>query len=174
MPSGIYFDGHTSARQDVSMTLGPATLRIEAADGRLLAEWPYEDIEGLAAPDAVLRLGRRNNAILERLEVTDPQFAAEIDGRAHNIDRAGRAQRGTRHRVVGWSLAATLSLLLVAWFGVPAIAERLAPLLAQHGRAQSWARRSTRSCATCSTKEAWRGLRLRHTGQRDARPRRLG
>ena len=31
--------------------------------------------------------------------------------------------------VIGWSVGATASLLLVAWFGVPAIAERLTPLL---------------------------------------------
>jgi predicted Zn-dependent protease len=32
-------------------------------------------------------------------------------------------------RVIGWTFAATASLVLVAWFGLPAIAARVAPLL---------------------------------------------
>ncbi len=77
----------------------------------------------------MLRLGRRGSAALERLEITDPQFAAAIDARALHVDRTGLRQRRARLNVIGWSVAATVSLLLVAWFGVPAIAERLAPLL---------------------------------------------
>ena len=127
--AGIYFDGQTSVRQDVGVTLGASGLEIAGPDGSLLAQWPYDQIEGLAAPDSVLRLGRRGSAALERLEITDPQFAASIDARALHVDRSGLRQRRQRIRVIGWSVAATASLLLVAWFGVPAIAERLAPLL---------------------------------------------
>jgi Zn-dependent protease with chaperone function len=127
--AGIYFDGQTSVRHDVGVTLGASGLEIAGRDGRLLAQWPYDQIEALAAPDSVLRLGRRGSATLERLEITDPQFAASIDARALHVDRTGLRQRRQRIRVIGWSVAATASLLLVAWFGVPAIAERLAPLL---------------------------------------------
>jgi Zn-dependent protease with chaperone function len=127
--AGIYFDGQTSVRQDVGVTLGASGLEIASRDGRLLAQWPYDQIEGLAAPDSVLRLGCRGSATLERLEITDPQFAASIDASALHVDRTGLRQRRQRLRVIGWSVAATVSLLLVAWFGVPAIAERLAPLL---------------------------------------------
>ena len=127
--AGIYFDGQTSVRQDVGVTLGASGLEIAGHDGRLLARWPYDQIEELAAPDNVLRLGRRGNATLERLEIADPQFAAGIDARALHVDRSGLRQRRARLSVIGWSVAATVSLLLVAWFGVPAIAERLAPLL---------------------------------------------
>ena len=127
--AGIYFDGQTSVRQDVGVTLGASGLEIAGRDGSLLAQWPYDQIEGLAAPDSVLRLGRRGSAALERLEITDAQFAAAIDARAFHVDRTGLRQRRARLSVIGWSVAATVSLLLVAWFGVPAIAERLAPLL---------------------------------------------
>jgi Zn-dependent protease with chaperone function len=127
--AGIYFDGQTSVRQDVGVTLGASGLEIASRDGRLLAQWSYDQIEDLAAPDSVLRLGRRGSATLERLEITDPQFAASIAARAINVDRTGMRQRRQRNRVIGWSVGATVSLLLVAWFGVPAIAERLAPLL---------------------------------------------
>ncbi|HSJ39789.1 MAG TPA: M48 family metallopeptidase [Xanthobacteraceae bacterium] len=127
--SGIYFDGVTSTRRDVSVTLAPSSLRISAQNGPLLTEWPYDQIEGLSAPDSVLRLGRRGSGTLERLEVLDPALAAEIDARASLVDRRGLLQRRQRMRVIGWSVAATASLVLVAWFGVPAIAARLTPLL---------------------------------------------
>jgi Zn-dependent protease with chaperone function len=127
--AGIYFDGRTSARHDAVVALGASGLQIAGNDGRLLAEWPYAEIEGLAAPDKVLRLGRRGSVALERLEIADPQFAAAVDARAIHVDRTGFLQRRQRLSVIGWSVAATVSLLLVAWFGVPAIAERLAPLL---------------------------------------------
>lgn len=127
--AGIYFDGSTSLRHDAVVTLGSSSLQIAGHDGRLLAQWPYDEIEGLAAPDTMLRLGRRGSALLERLEILDPQFAASIDTRAHNVDRTGTRQRRQRASVIGWSVAATVSLLLVATFGVPAIAGRLAPLL---------------------------------------------
>jgi Zn-dependent protease with chaperone function len=127
--TGIYFDGHTSARQDATVTLGRDGLQIESREGRLLAEWPYGDIDELNAPANVLRLGRRGSAVLERLEILDRQFAHEIDVRAGRVDRTGTLQRRQRLVVIGWSLGATASLLLVAFFGVPAVAGRLAPLL---------------------------------------------
>ena len=127
--AGIYFDGQTSIRHDVGVTLGASSLEIAGRDGKLLAQWPYDQIEGMAAPDSVLRIGRRGSAALERLEISDPQFAAAVDERALLVDRTGLRQRRARLRVIGWSVAATASLVLVAWLGVPAIAERLAPLL---------------------------------------------
>jgi Zn-dependent protease with chaperone function len=126
---GIYFDGVTSARHDVMVALTPSGLQISSRDGRRLTEWPYDEMEELAAPDNVLRLGRRGSATLERLEIVDAALAAEIDSRASLVDRTGSLQRRQRMRVIGWSVAATGSLLLVAWFGVPAITERLTPLL---------------------------------------------
>ncbi|HEY6025040.1 MAG TPA: M48 family metallopeptidase [Pseudolabrys sp.] len=127
--TGVYFDGVTSARHDVAVVLTPSGLQISSRDGRPFAEWRYDEIEGLSAPDNVLRLGRHGSAALERLEIFDPAFAAEIDVRACLVDRTGSLQRRQRNRVIGWSVAATASLLMVAWFGVPAIAERLTPLL---------------------------------------------
>ena len=87
--AGIYFDGVTSTRRDVVVVLAPAGLQISGGDGRALTTWSYDEIEGLAAPDNTLRLGRRGNAALERLEIRDPAFAAAIDARADNVDRSG-------------------------------------------------------------------------------------
>ncbi|MGH6725348.1 MAG: M48 family metallopeptidase [Pseudolabrys sp.] len=127
--AGIYFDGRSSARHDSLVALAASGLQIVARDGTLLAEWPYDEIEGLAAPDNVLRLCRRGNPLLERLEIRDPAFAAAVDARADRVDRTGLLQRRQRASVIGWAIIATLSLVAVGYFGVPAIAERLAPLV---------------------------------------------
>jgi Zn-dependent protease with chaperone function len=45
------------------------------------------------------------------------------------IDRSGATERRSRRRVAIWSVAATISLLLVAIYGVPEIATRLTPVV---------------------------------------------
>ncbi|MEJ2624491.1 MAG: M48 family metallopeptidase [Pseudolabrys sp.] len=123
----IYFDGVTSARHDAWVTLDAGGLRIAGRDGQLLAYWPIDETEGLPAPGKVLRLGRRGNEVLARLEVFDSVLAAEIDRRAEYVDRTGGRQRRQRWRVVFWTIAATASLVAVAIFGVPVIADGLTP-----------------------------------------------
>lgn len=127
--AGIFFDGKTSARHDVTVTLGAGSLVISDLAGNVLANWPYSEIEPLTAPDKVLRVGRRGNPLLERLEIFDADFAHAVDIQAVHIDRTGTIQRRQRSRVIGWTMAATVSLLLVAYFGIPALAQRIAPLL---------------------------------------------
>jgi len=127
--SGVFYDGVTSARHDVTVDAAPGALRIRAADGNTLAEWPYDEIETVSAPKGVLRIGRARNAVLARLEVCDPALAAAIDDLSIPIDRSGRSERRLQRKVVLWSFAATTSLVIVAVFGVPAIATHLAPLV---------------------------------------------
>jgi hypothetical protein len=80
--AGTYFDGVTSTRRDVVVELAPDRLQISGRDGHSWGQWHYDEIEELAAPDSILRLGRRGSATLERLEIRDPAFAAAIDARA--------------------------------------------------------------------------------------------
>src|SRR4029079_7145127 len=106
--AGVYFDGVTSARHDVLVVLKSAGLQISSHDGHPLSEWPYDELEELSAPDNLLRLGRLNSAVLERLEISDTSFAAEIDVRAALVDRTGALQRRQRLSVIGWSIGATV------------------------------------------------------------------
>jgi Zn-dependent protease with chaperone function len=126
---GVFFDGATTARHDVTVELAQDRLRIRAADGRALAEWPYDRLETIASPDDLLRLGQAGSPVLARLEVRDPQLAAAIDERSLPVDRSGRSERRMRTKVVLWSLAATVSLLLVAVVGLPLVATQLAPFI---------------------------------------------
>jgi Zn-dependent protease with chaperone function len=127
--SGIFFDGLTSARQEVSVALTPETLLIVDPRSDPLAEWPYVEVEQYPAPKHILRLGLRQRTETARLEIHDPAFAAAVDDRALTVDRTGGIDRRARSRVVVWSLVATASLIVMAVVGVPELAARIAPLI---------------------------------------------
>lgn len=126
---GIYFDGETSARHAVTVEVDPAALVVRADDGKVLARWPYGELEELSAPDGVLRLGRVGNPKLERVEVRDVALAGVIDELSLPVDRTGVRTRRSRRRVLVWSVAAMISLVLVGVYGVPLLAVRLAPFI---------------------------------------------
>ncbi len=127
--AGHYFDGTTSARHAVTIETGPEALRILRPDGAAVGEWPYGELRAQPAPDHVMRLRRAGGPELARLEIHDPALIAEIDRLADSLDRSGGTERRLRKRVIGWSIAATVSLVLVAVFGLPALSDRLAPLI---------------------------------------------
>ena len=125
----VFFDGANTARHEVLVDLAPDALSVLDREGRVLAEWPYDELETLSSPDGVLRLGRAENPVLARLEIRDPQLAAAIDERSEPVDRSGRIDRRLRKKVILWSIAATASLLLLAVVGVPLIATELTPII---------------------------------------------
>jgi Zn-dependent protease with chaperone function len=124
---GVYYDGTTSTRHEVSVELDRVGVLVRAAEGHLFARWRYGELEHLSGPDGMLRLGRLGNPVLARLEIRDATLAAAIDELAATVDRTGATERRGRTKVVAWSVAAVLSLVLVGIFGVPAIADRLTP-----------------------------------------------
>jgi Zn-dependent protease with chaperone function len=124
-----YFDGRTSARLAATAELGAQSLQIRSPSGDLLAEWPYAELGVFSAPEGVLRLGRPRSSGAARLEIRDSELAAAFDARAGAVRRVGAIDRRSRVKVVGWSLAALVSAVLVAIFGVPAIVSRLTPLV---------------------------------------------
>ena len=125
----VFYDGTSSTRHSVSVELDRAGLLIRAAEGYLLERWPYGELEHLSAHAGLLRLGRVGSPVLARLEIQDTALAHAIDEMAASVDRTGTTERRSRTKVVVWSVAAVISLVLVAIFGVPAIAERLTPLV---------------------------------------------
>jgi Zn-dependent protease with chaperone function len=127
--TGIFFDGITSARHAVAVDLASDMLVIRATEADIREHWRYDELEHLAAPGGLLRLGRVGNPRLARLEVRDGELAAAIDEASVPVDRSGAPERRARNRVVAWSFAAVVSLAAAAIFGVPLLADRLAPLV---------------------------------------------
>src|SRR5580658_214934 len=124
----IYFDGTSSRRHAVTLGFG-GELEIEA-DQHRLAAWPYADIRRADSPAGTLRLTCLAAPVLARLEIRDAAIAAELISRCSRLDENLPGQRGIA-RIVGWSIAAAVSIVGVIWFGVPLAADRLTPLVPQ-------------------------------------------
>lgn len=124
--SAIYFDGLTNRRHAVALQLGPTVDLIEG--GAALASWHYDDLRSADGGGDRLRLKCVSARPLARLEVTDPAEQAEILARARflDVEHETAAQTG---RIVGWSLAAIASIVMIVMFGVPLVAQRMVPLI---------------------------------------------
>jgi Zn-dependent protease with chaperone function len=127
--TGIYFDGKTSARHDVRVDAASDALQILTAEGAIIAVWAYGELRASTERADLMRLRRAENHDPARLEIRDPILIAFIDERAHGLDRTGTTERRQHRRVILWSVAATISLVLIAVVGVPALSDRLAPLI---------------------------------------------
>jgi Zn-dependent protease with chaperone function len=127
--TGIFFDGVSGARHDVTIDLAPAALRVLSASGDMLAEWRYTEIERVSAPNGVLRLGRKGSEVLARLEIRDRALMTAIGDHSSGADPGALSERRERLRVVLWSLAAVASLVLVGMFGIPFLAAGATPLI---------------------------------------------
>ncbi len=131
--AATYYDGIVSRRQTAELSLHPEGLAIFGPDGRLAATWPYASIrriEGFAGTGlAITRLPEPGSTTEPRLEIADPAFAAELAARAPLTLTQGMAARRERRNVVVWAMAAAASLIALAYFGLPAIAGRVAPLV---------------------------------------------
>lgn len=125
-PGGVFFDGLSNRRRVVALKLSDA-LEIRQG-GELLARWAFHDIRRADSPSGLLRLSSVTAPSLARLEIRDPQLIAELVARCDTLE-ADLPNRKGLAAIVGWSLAAAVSIVLVVLFGVPLAAERLTPLV---------------------------------------------
>ena len=122
----VFFDGTSNRR--LAATLAFADALEIAVDGETRARWPYADIRRADSAPGTLRLFCQSAPALARLEIRDAALAAELTYRAKDLDEHHLGRRGVA-KIIGWSLAATASIVLVVLFGVPLAADRLAPLV---------------------------------------------
>ena len=122
----VYFDGISSRRHLV--VLGFGNLLEIGEDGQTLATWAYADIRRGDGPAGMLRLSCLTAPALARLEVRDAAIAAELVSRCGWLDENSPGRHGVG-AIIGWSLAAALSIVAVVLFGLPLAADRLAPLV---------------------------------------------
>jgi len=127
--TGIFYDGLTSDRRKVAVEIGGDAIEVRTGDGALLARWRFADISPLAAPAGVLRIGLANAKAAARLEIHDQALAAALLAHAKPSDHTGLTDRRTRAKVVAYSAAAIATLVGGAIWGVPLIADRIAPHL---------------------------------------------
>ena len=121
-----YFDGTSSRRHAATLAFADA-LEI-VVDGETKAKWPWADLRRADSAPGTLRLSCQSAPVLARLEIRDPALAAELTSRATDLDAHHLGRRGVA-KIVGWSLAAAASIVLVVLYGMPLAADRLAPLV---------------------------------------------
>jgi Zn-dependent protease with chaperone function len=124
-----FFDGQSNSKHLVSLSLGERCGIFE--NDASIAQWPYDRIRRVDAPPGVLRLSCQTSLPLARLEIPEGPLATELAVRCPHLDVDSPNRKGSTARIVGWSLAALVSILLVVIYGVPFAAERLTPLVPQ-------------------------------------------
>lgn len=122
--SAIYYDGTSSRKRAVTLVPGDALEILE--HGATIARWPYPNIRR-ADGGRALRLSCVSALPLSRLEIADKAQAERVLAVCVALDE-GHHSRQTG-KVVGWSIAAACSIVLVIVFGIPLLADRLAPLV---------------------------------------------
>ena len=125
--AAVYFDGLNACRHDVSLRLADS-LEIHEGDN-LAARWAYDDIRRADGGAGVLRLSCRSAPDLARIDIRDDALRQALLPLCRRLDDEGAAGSGNVGKIVGWSLAAAISLGLVAIYGIPLAAARLTSLI---------------------------------------------
>jgi Zn-dependent protease with chaperone function len=124
----IYFDGKSSRRRRVTLEFNHRLEFRESTEPGVV--WHYADIRRADGPPGILRLICLTAPALARLEVRDAAVAAELVSRCSRLDDNVQGRQGVA-TIIGWSLAATASIIAMVVFGLPLAADRLTPLVPQ-------------------------------------------
>jgi Zn-dependent protease with chaperone function len=122
----VYFDGMSSRRRIVSLAFGDA-LEIRE-DGAAPVNWAYDDIRRADSPAGMLRVSCLSAPPLARLEIRDEALAAGLALRCARLGE-NRIGGGTVAKIVGLSVAASVSIVMLVLFALPLAADHLAPLV---------------------------------------------
>ena len=125
-PVAVYYDGVTNRKRQVALRFGSALEIIE--DGTTVASWAYGDVRRAEGPPGTLRLRSLSALPLARLEIADGATRGAVAAQCPLLDGEPGSARQT-WRIVGWSMAAACSIVLTVLYGIPLLADRLAPLV---------------------------------------------
>jgi Zn-dependent protease with chaperone function len=124
--SAVYFDGESNRRRLVTLVFKD---RLELQESpKTVTNWSYDDIRRVDSPYDILRVSCLTAPALARVEIRDAAVAAELAARCTRLDENIPGRHGVG-AIIGWSLAAAVSIVAVVVFGVPLAADRLAPLV---------------------------------------------
>ncbi len=123
-----YYDGHTAKPHKVRVDVQSEFVLVLGPDGDTLAAWPLADIRMIDAPVGLLRV-RLEPDDGARLDVAEAMLAQTLMTSCPSIKNRGAIERADKVKIVGWSAAACISLVLLAIYGVPAIARGIVPAI---------------------------------------------
>ena len=119
-----YFDGAAARRVDVR--LGDTLQVFE--NGAFLSAWALADIRRVAGAGA-LRIRALAAPPKAWCEISDPALAAAVRRRCRLLDGEGQEKRESSWRLAALATAGVVVIAALVWFVIPAIADRLAPLV---------------------------------------------
>jgi Zn-dependent protease with chaperone function len=120
----IYYDGTSSRKRQVTLRPGASLDIVE--DGAVVATWPFAEVRR-ADGGRNVRLSCLSALPLARLEIADRAAADRVLGFCPALDADHHSKQ--TGKVVAWSLGAACSIVLVTLFGIPLLADRLAPMV---------------------------------------------
>jgi Zn-dependent protease with chaperone function len=126
MVDAVFYDGESARRRTVSITVNASSLDIHD-DSERVASWPVAEVRRRDAPDGVLRLTREGAPSLVRLDIADAEAQAAIRQHCRCLDDTAHRER--TGRILFWSAAAAVSILLCVFVLLPILAERLTSLI---------------------------------------------
>lgn len=121
-----YFDG-AGAPRPVDLQLGD-TLQI-FEKGAFRAAWGLADVRRVAGAPGPLRIRALTASPRAWCEISDPAFAAAIEHRCRLLDGDAQEKREALWRLVALATTGVVVIAALVWFVIPALADRLAPLV---------------------------------------------
>lgn len=122
--SQTYFDGAAARRVDLRLT---GALQI-FDNGAFVAAWALADIRRVAGEGA-LRIRSLSAPPKAWCAISDPVLAAALERRCGLLDGEPQERSESRWRLLGLAAAGVAFIAALVWFVIPAIADRLAPLV---------------------------------------------
>ncbi len=121
------FDGRTARRRPVSLAVdGADLLAVEGSETVL--RWPLDAVRREEAPHDRLTIGGVGDD-LARIEIEDEAVAAEVARLCPRLSDKREGDRTPVWRILGWSLAATASIVATVVYLIPVAAEQGAALV---------------------------------------------
>ncbi len=128
--SAVYFDGLRPVPRHADVALVARGISLSVDDGPLFS-WDYGSVRLEEDGSLPLRFHREESGSHtgEVLEINDPDLVMALKARCKSLGGSQKERSRMRMKIVGWSLAAVVSMVAVVLYGVPALATRLAPLV---------------------------------------------
>lgn len=120
--TAVYFDGRSARAHPVRLRLGE---RLEIVGEGWRRDWSFLDLRAAETAPPLARIGHAGEP--GSVEFEDEAFAAALAARCPDLNRTER--EGGLTRLVLWSIAAGVSVLLTAIYGVPVASGLIAPLV---------------------------------------------
>ncbi|BCJ91029.1 metalloendopeptidase [Terrihabitans soli] len=120
----VFYDGASNRKHRVELQAGEKLDIVE--DGVVLDAWVFQDIRRVDG-DMALRLTSISAPPLARIDIDDAATAERLNALLPKTEHLQEKRQTVR--IIGWSLAAIASIILMILYGIPFVAERLTPLV---------------------------------------------